>query len=96
VELPCSVEEPFRALRPQQARQLADESATERRGPLPQVEYGSEARRVAQQAAHLVPPQAASPGALPLRAGAQSQPGPQASQRRGAQQQDALPEEPLI
>ncbi len=88
MELPCSVEEPLRALRPQQARQLAGEFAPERRGPLPQAEYGSEARRVA--------PQAALSGALPLRAGAQSQPGPQASQRRDAHQPDALPEEPLI
>ena len=94
MELPCSVEEPLRALRPQQARQLAGEFAPERRGPLPQVEYGSEARRVAPQAAHPVPPQAALSAAL--RAEAQSRPGPQVSQRRDAHQPDALPEEPLI
>jgi len=94
VEFPCSVEEAFRALHPQQARRLAGESAPERRGPLPQAEYGSEARRVAPQAAHPAQPQAALPGAL--WAGAQSQPGPQASQRRDAHQPDALPEEPLI
>jgi hypothetical protein len=97
VELPCSAAGPFRALRPERARQPAGELAPERRGPLPQAEYGSVARRVAPQAAQPAPPQAALPRALPLLAGAQSQPGPpQASQRRDALQPDGLPAEPLI
>ncbi len=74
MEVWCSAAGPFRALRPDQARQPAVESAPQRRGPLPQAEYGSVAPRVAPWAA---PPQATLPRALALRAGAQSQPGPQ-------------------
>ena len=95
-EVSCSAAGPFRALRPEQARQPAGESAPERRGPLPQAEYGSVARRVALQAAQPVPPQAVLPRAPARRAGAQSQPGPQASLRQDAQQPDGLPAAPLI
>jgi len=77
VEVSCSAVGQFRALRLEQARQPGGESATERRGPLPQAEYGSVARRVAPWAAQPAPPQATLQRALALRAGAQSQPGPQ-------------------
>ncbi len=47
VEVPCSAAGPFPASRPELARQPDVESAPERRGPLPQAEYGSVAPRVA-------------------------------------------------